>query len=300
MFAQLIMFSAMRTMVDGVATYRVGDGKPTVVFLPGAGMLGLDYLNVAEDGCVLYDRGGTGWSDPVPLPRPAEAVARELHATLRTAGLTGPHVLVGHSMGAVYARRFAQLFPGDTAGLLLLDPGHEDLFRHLPPEAVALGERMKPDADALPDLTDEQRAAARTAWAGILRDWPDAVRDELVDRHVAQWRTGLHESANLESDVYDEVRHGGPVPDVPAIVLSAGEGNPAWAGFGSPELIRRALDGIRELHAGIAASFSDGEHRVVEGATHNFLHIERPEAVRGALRDLIARVSGLRGTSRCR
>jgi pimeloyl-ACP methyl ester carboxylesterase len=187
----------------------------------------------------------------------------------------------------VYARRFAQLFPASVAGMLLLDPGHEDLFAHLPAEAAALNQRMKPAPARLPDLTAEQRAAARDAWAKILNSWPAAVRDELAGHHVEHWRTGLLEAANLESEVYDELRHGGPVPDVPVIVLSAGAGNPAWQGFGSPELIRAALDGIRELHAGIAASVTDGTHRVIDGATHNFMHIEQPDAVRDALRELI-------------
>jgi pimeloyl-ACP methyl ester carboxylesterase len=191
-------------------------------------------------------------------------------------------------MGAVYARRFAQIFPDKTAGMLLLDPGHEDLFAHLPAEAAALNDQMKPDPAQLPDLSDEQRAAALTAWRKILASWPDGLRDELAVHHVDQWRIGLAESANLESEIYDELRRGGPTPDVPTIVLSAGAGNPAWAAFGSPELIRQALDGILELHAGIAKSVTHGEHRVLAGATHQFLHIERPDEVRGALRDLLA------------
>ena len=276
-------------MVDGVATYPRGSGGPSVLYLPGAGLVGLDFLTVTEaPGAthLLYDRGGTGWSDPVPLPRSAAEVATELR---RVAG-DGPHVLVGHSVGAVYARRFAQLFPSSVAGLLLLDPGHEDLFAHLPAEAEALNSQMKPDPAALPELTAEQRAAARAAWAEILKTFPEGVRDELVAHHVERWRTGLTESANLESEVYDELRHGGPVPDVPAIVLSAGAGNPAWSAFGSPELVRQALDGIRELHGKIAASFSNGEHRVLDGATHQFLHIERPDEVRAALNDLLTRL----------
>jgi pimeloyl-ACP methyl ester carboxylesterase len=273
-------------MVGGVATYQFGSGGASVLYLPGAGLVGLDFLNLTKlSGAthLLYDRGGTGWSAPVPLPRSALDVATELR---RVAG-DGKHFLVGHSMGAVYARRFAQLFPASVAGMLLLDPGHEDLFAHLPAEAAALNQRMKPDPARLPDLTAEQRAAARDAWAKILNSWPAAVRDELAGHHVEHWRTGLLEAANLESEVYDELRHGGPVPDVPVIVLSAGAGNPAWQGFGSPELIRAALDGIRELHAGIAASVTDGTHRVIDGATHNFMHIEQPDAVRDALRELI-------------
>ncbi|WP_030441979.1 alpha/beta fold hydrolase [Actinoplanes subtropicus] len=277
----------MRTMVDGVATYPSGTGGPSVPYLPGAGLVGLDFLNLTETpgaAHLLYDRGGTGWSDPVPLPRSAASVARELD---RVAG-PGPHVLVGHSMGAVYARRFAQIYMDKVAGMLLLDPGHEDLFDYLPPEAAALNDQMKPDPTEIPDLSPEQHNAALAAWRRMLAAWPDGIREELAAHHVEHWRTGLAESANLESEVYGELRRGGPVPDIPTIVLSAGAGNPAWSSFGSPDLVRRALDGIRELHAGMAKAATRGEHRVLEGATHQFLHLERPDEVRGALRDLLA------------
>jgi hypothetical protein len=51
--------------------------------------------------------------------------------------------------------------------------------------------------------------------------------------------------------------------------------------------MRRAQDGIRALHASIAGPVSHGEHRLIDGATHQFLHIERPDAVLDAIRDLI-------------
>jgi hypothetical protein len=65
--------------------HRSGSGGPPVVFLPGAGLVGLDFLNVQDQvlACttsVLYDRAGTGWSDEVPLPRSAGEVAGELRA----------------------------------------------------------------------------------------------------------------------------------------------------------------------------------------------------------------------------
>lgn len=297
MFSWLLMFAGMRTFVrvdgrDIALHHRHGGSGPAVVLLPGAGLTGLDYLNLAGPGShspVLYDRAGTGWSSPAPLPRSAAEVARELRDTLTAAAVPGPYALVGHSMGAVYARRFAQLFPADVAAMLLLDPGPEDLFAYLPPEAAALNARMKPDPAQLPDLTPAQIEAARAAYGSLLADWPPGVRAELIDHHLTHWRTGLHEAANLESEVYDEVRHGGAVPDVPVIVLTAGAGNPTWSSFGPPDLVAKALAGIRDLHAAIAASFTRGEHRVLEGATHQYPHIEQPEAVRAALHDLLAK-----------
>ncbi|WP_433293206.1 alpha/beta fold hydrolase [Actinoplanes sp. CA-030573] len=280
----------MRTMVDGVATYRIGgSGGASVVYLPGAGLVGLDFLNLTSvpgAAHLLYDRGGTGWSAPAALPRSAAEVAHELR---RVAG-PGPHVLVGHSMGAVYARRFAQLYPASVAGLLMLDPGHEDLFAHLPAEAASLNDRMKPDPAQLPELTPEQLSAARTAYESLLASWPPDVREELIGYHLTKWRIALLESANLESAVYDELRGGGPVPDVPTIVLTAGAGNPAWSAYGPPELVRKALDGIRDLHASMAAAVTDGEHRILEGATHQVPHLEQPDAVRAALSDLLAKL----------
>ncbi|MFE9637289.1 alpha/beta fold hydrolase [Streptomyces sp. NPDC006463] len=59
-----------------IFVHRSGSGGPAVVFLPGASAVGLDYL-VVQQGvsqfttAVVYDRGGTGHSDPLPLPRPS-------------------------------------------------------------------------------------------------------------------------------------------------------------------------------------------------------------------------------------
>src|SRR5512135_2819326 len=120
--------------------HRSGAGGPAAVFLPGAGTVGLDYLNVHQGAAqrttsVIYDRAGTGWSDTVELPRTARQVTTELRELLVTAGVPAPWLLVGHSLGGAYARHFAQRFPDEVAGLLLLDPLHEDSAKYWP-EAV--------------------------------------------------------------------------------------------------------------------------------------------------------------------
>src|SRR5262249_18100011 len=79
---------------------RSGQGGRGVVFVAGAGAVGLDYLNVQQRAAevttsVTYDRGGTGWSDPVALPRSAAEVTDELRDLLAVAGVPAPHLLVG-------------------------------------------------------------------------------------------------------------------------------------------------------------------------------------------------------------
>jgi pimeloyl-ACP methyl ester carboxylesterase len=118
-----------------------GTGGPAVVFAPGAGLIGLDYLNIHDQvsqftTSVLYDRAGTGWSDHVELPRSATEVADELRSLLHAALVPAPYVLVGHSLGGFYVRRYAQRFPDEVAGLLFLDPAHEDYPAQTPKQSL--------------------------------------------------------------------------------------------------------------------------------------------------------------------
>jgi len=137
---------------------RCGTGDPAVVFLPGAGLTGLDYWPLQQRAgtgrsSVVYDRAGTGWSDRVRLPRTARAVTGELHELLGRLGIRRA-LLVGHSLGGLYARHYANRFPGETAGLVLLDPAHEDYDARISPRRWS---------SATSALTGSPQASARPA-----------------------------------------------------------------------------------------------------------------------------------------
>lgn len=75
-----------------------------MVFVPGAGGFGLDFLLVHKRvteiaTSIIYDRAGTGWSDDVQLPRSAEEITDELRTVLQASGARAPYLLVGHSLG---------------------------------------------------------------------------------------------------------------------------------------------------------------------------------------------------------
>jgi pimeloyl-ACP methyl ester carboxylesterase/streptogramin lyase len=127
------------TMVDvgGNKVYLqcVGSGSPTIVWEAGAGGSGwlgtAQYLmgKLAETSrfCV-YDRPGLGWSDPGPyddVSHWSQAVT-DLHTALAKAGEKGPYVMAGHSYGGLLARLFTLTYPEEVAGLVSIDPAHED------------------------------------------------------------------------------------------------------------------------------------------------------------------------------
>ncbi len=123
--------------------YRLhGRGDVTFVLEAGLG----DYSGnwgAVEDGLAglgrvfAYDRAGLGWSDPARGPRSPAAIAAELYAVLIAAHVPKPWILVGHSSGGISQVLFAMDHPGEVAGLLLIDPSHQDQFQRLPaPPAV--------------------------------------------------------------------------------------------------------------------------------------------------------------------
>ncbi|SDI18427.1 Pimeloyl-ACP methyl ester carboxylesterase [Sinosporangium album] len=278
--------------------HRAGSGGPAVVFLPGGGTVGLDYLNVQERAAefttsVLYDRAGTGWSDRADLPRTSAEVTDELREVLRAAGIPAPYLLVGHSLGGFYARHYARRFPGEVAGMVLLDPAHEDYNSSMPPELVELWNTW--DADqAFPDeLPDELVQLYRGMFAQEMGDWPDTVRELLLDRHVSpEWfRVGFDEAKNVE-ELNEELRRTGPMPDVPLIILTAMGIDPfkRLVSQGVPEsLLDAELQGKRRLYTALAGSVSHGENRIVEDVGHVTIHFRRPDAVTEAIRDLLGK-----------
>jgi pimeloyl-ACP methyl ester carboxylesterase len=103
-----------------------GKGSPTIVMDAGLGSSSLDWALVqpelarATQVCT-YDRAGMGWSKPGPQPRSPAHLAEELHLLLKNADITGPYVLVGHSLAGKNIRMFAAAHPNDVAGMVLVD-----------------------------------------------------------------------------------------------------------------------------------------------------------------------------------
>ena len=115
---------------------------PTVILEAGTGATSLDWALVQPQvsrfaKVCAYDRAGIGWSDAGPKPRNAPVMVEELHRLLERAGLKGPFVLVGHSIGGIVSRHYAAKYPGEVSGLVLVDSAHEQQFRRYPASVLA-------------------------------------------------------------------------------------------------------------------------------------------------------------------
>ena len=299
------MFADMRTIELPVGNFvelhdrrfwldRAGTGDPAVVFAPGAGGFGLDFFlvhqRVAEiTTSIIYDRAGTGWSEDVELPRSAADVVDELRAVLQSSGVTPRYLMVGHSLGGLYVQRYAQRFPDEVAGLLLLEPNHEDWDRYMPEQLKITNNQ--PASSEMPEFPETFLAQYRGAFTEMFAAFPQPIRDLLIDKHFSPERlaNGFREGANV-LDLFDELRAGGPRPDVPLIILSATGIDATQTMLASEDQLRQQIEGSQQLYDAITAAAPRSEHRTLSDASHLTIPLARPETVAQAVQDLIERL----------
>jgi len=100
---------------------------PVIIFENGMGM-GLDTWDTVIDQLskiapvFAYDRASVGKSDKTYEPPTVKRVSENLKAILNNLKIAPPYLLVGHSMGGVYVRGFAGLYPNEVSGLVFIDP----------------------------------------------------------------------------------------------------------------------------------------------------------------------------------
>lgn len=118
---------AMRVIMEGVGA---SSGAPAVVFEAGLGDGKASFAKqikaLSVDTTVFaYDRPGYGSKGVFAADgdgkRTGEEVAKHLRATLHASGVAPPYILVGHSIGGLYALNFVALYPDEVAGIVLVD-----------------------------------------------------------------------------------------------------------------------------------------------------------------------------------
>ena len=129
-----------QVLVNGhqINVYVEGDGPETVVVLSGAGIASpiLDFKNVSESlskqyKVVIVERAGYGYSDDSNYSRDVMEVLSETRQALSQANITGPFIILSHSMASLESLSWQEKYPDEVKALIGLDwalpSSYEDL-----------------------------------------------------------------------------------------------------------------------------------------------------------------------------
>jgi pimeloyl-ACP methyl ester carboxylesterase len=274
-----------------------GTGEPTVITEAGFGDFSVAWREIVPavsrtTKVCAYDRAGFGWSDFDANSPTRERVVENLRAALDNAGIEGPYVLVGHSLGGIYVREFAHRYPDRVVGMVLVDSSHEDQLERLSDDLRSERER------ALPGVLSDLHRCQLVAPIGIVRAFglhsnslsrsiPERTRSAIL---ATRNRTHYCRAMALAVGAFSETFVASAAPQnlgqIPLIVLSRGE--PDAQPGDSAETVEAWEATWSELQAELAALSTGGEHLVVEGAGH-YIQIDRAGAVVDAIEDVLAR-----------
>lgn len=216
-------------LVD-VGGYRLhinctGTSSPTVVIESGWGDMSASWgwvqPEVAKSTRVCtYDRAGMGWSEPSPQPRTARQFALELHTLLANANVPGPYVLVGHSLGGYTIQVYANDYPAEVSGLVLIDS--QDLPTS---DGSTFNPAPEPGRISLPSLLARIGLARLLAGPlGSIKDLPSEEKQAFEALSVTpQFAQTFFDEGRGMSEGGAQARAVTTLGDLPIIVLSRGQ-----------------------------------------------------------------------------
>jgi len=295
----------------------LGNGPRTVLFDSGGSdwspvwaLVQPEVAKVAR--ACTYDRAGLGESDPARGPRTPGAIAQDIHALVSAAKISGPVVLVGHSLGGFNVKLAAALYPDDVAGLVLLDPAEDRTWdRSRDKLAAKYGSQVAARAELADQafigmLIEHYRRCSSAAANGPLdlekpewRRCGDPDRPALSPELNAE-RRRIHATANYQAaqaseiawsvygdhsadGVYEGLFKPGRFGSRPTVVLTHQE-EPS----NDPVDQLNTEQGLT-LHRETAALSQRGSHSVVPDSGH-YIQLDQPKIVSEAILDVLRKL----------
>ena len=216
-----------QVLVNGhqMNVYVEGDGPETIVFLSGAGIASpiLDFKDISDSlskkyKVVIVERAGYGYSDDSHHSRDVMEVLSETRQALSQANVTGPFIILSHSIASLESLAWQEKYPDEVKALVGLD--------------LALPSSYE-------DLKDNQALLTLAYWSskiGLLRYFPESFyikNQTLIESERKQYKllaykqlmsqAMLHESQTVKENAKKVPSNINP--KIPALLMvSNGEG----------------------------------------------------------------------------
>jgi len=296
---QLVDISGRR-----INLHCTGAGGPTIILMAGIFSWSVVWYKtqpvIAQKTRVCaFDRAAYGFSDPASRPQIISEVVEDLHKALQAGSIPGPYVLVGHSLGGLEARIYAQRWPEEVVGMVLVDtsPAGEGLIDENQPDFDEAAGRESYAADmfhcaflAMHGSFEPSSSEFKDCSATLPSDTPAEFRKIWPQFFTADY---FADKASLMSSLYthryDSADHH-RLGAMPLVVLSIER---PWD-IGTPAGVRlvRSYGKIwNALHQDLSRLSSRGVHRIIKGSGHE-IQLDKPQAVIDAVDQVLRELQG--------
>lgn len=280
--------------------FCMGEGSPTVILTAGLGDITFTWepihARLAETTRVCaWDRAGHGFSDASPEPQDALNTTADLQAWLTAADVTGPYVLVGHSMGGFETLLFADRHREDVVGIVMVDAAHphqEAAYAEAAPRAFQglISDEAAEDEAGRACVARIRASGRQERCLGKPPETLTGRRAEVADVLLDRWSDPdsvenqlslLREFAVSASQAAVGLRN---FDGLPLVVLTATR-------FGLPSEFADEEDRANQAKLTLARSLASlsgrGVHRVVADSGH-YIHHDQPDEVIASINEVVA------------
>jgi pimeloyl-ACP methyl ester carboxylesterase len=260
--------------------YGEGNGELTVVFTVGSGTpcAYTDYYYIQKElsksvRTVTYDRAGYGFSEPTSIPRTVDEQVNDLHELLNKSGEKPPYILVGHSLSSLEVIHYAQLFPEEVSGIILIDGGNPIYYADYQESGALLlsylleGVRECGLTRALGGLGILTPMAGESKRYKMLPDKLDKIDKTMFYRNLGN-KTNRSEVRNINENA-SKVIDNGRLGDIPLVILTS-KSDSNW----------------NETQEKLKDWSNNSRQETISGAGH-YIHWDKPDIVIEKIKKLV-------------
>ncbi len=211
----------------------------------------------------------------------------ELHELLKKAGETPPYILVGHAFGGLNMRLFAALFPDEVAGLVLLDPSHEDMIAFFPVKVSNPAQNLWGSLYLFLAKSGLHRALSRNFIAHKFPKLPEDIK-KIYQANHSEHKTlsaAYREDAGFIESLQQMRELNSGLGSIPVSVLTSGREK-----LVIPNISKKEIDilhaNIVNMHQKLAKESTNGRQTTLEESGH-FIHYDNPEKVIEVIKEML-------------